>query len=107
MSENSSFSNFIALQKNITKRRRWLVILAFVTFILYDVGVLLLVLNSARQSEFYVINVISSIKGFLGNNGLNRVITIVGSVMLGIEGFRWLSNRKMIDFYESQPFFCF
>ena len=104
MSENSSFSNFIALQKNITKRRRWLVILAFVTFILYDVGVLLLVLNSARQSEFYVINVISSIKGFLGNNGLNRVITIVGSVMLGIEGFRWLSNRKMIDFYESQPF---
>ena len=104
MSENSSFSNFIALQKNITKRRRWLVILAFVTFILYDVGVLLLVLNSARQSEFYVINVISSIKGFLGNNGLNRVSTIVGSVMLGIEGFRWLSNRKMIDFYESQPF---
>lgn len=104
MSGNSSFSNFIALQKNITKRRRWLVILAFVTFILYDVGVLLLVLNSARQSEIYVINVISSIKDFLGNNGLIRVITIVGSVMLGIEGFRWLSNRKMIDFYESQPF---
>lgn len=104
MSGNSSFSNFIALQKNITKRRRWLVILAFVTFILYDVGVLLLVLNSAQESEFHIINVISSIKGFLGNEGLNRVITMVGSVMLGIEGFRWLSNRKMIDFYESQPF---
>ncbi len=106
MSENSSFSNFIVLQKNITKRRRWLVILAFVTFILYNVGVLVLALNSDRNSNVQdlVKVMISDAKGFLGISGLNRVITMVGSVMLGIEGFRWLSNRQMIDFYESQPF---
>lgn len=104
MSGNSSFSSFIALQKNITKRRRWLVILAFVTFILYDFGVLLLMLNSVRTSGQSSTYIIHSIIRFLGNSGLNKVITMVGSVMLGIEGFRWLSNRKMIDFYESQPF---
>ena len=88
MSGNSSFSSFIALQKNITKRRRWLVILAFVTFILYDFGVLLLMLNSVRTSGLSSTYIIHSIIRFLGNSGLHKVITMVGSVMLGIEGLQ-------------------
>ena len=97
MSENSSFSNFMTLQKNITKRRVWLVVLAFVTYILYDVCVFLLSFNQLGIRTKLAIS-------FLGKNGLNPLITAVGSVLLAIEGFRWLSNRQMIDFYESQPF---
>ncbi|MFN2927491.1 hypothetical protein ACKX2L_11325 [Lachnospiraceae bacterium YH-ros2228] len=104
MSENSSFSNFIALQKNITKRRKWLVVLAFVTYLLYNVGFLLLYLSSNIQAGLRKSALISAAATVPGPYSMNGIITAVGSVLLAIEGFRWLSNRQMLDFYESQPF---
>lgn len=104
MSENSSFSNFMALQKNITKRRKWLVVLAFVTYLLYNVGFLLLYLSSNIQAGLRKSALISAAATVPGPYSMNGIITAVGSVLLAIEGFRWLSNRQMLDFYESQPF---
>jgi ABC-2 type transport system permease protein len=104
MSENSSFSNFMALQKNITKRRKWLVVLAFVTYLLYNVGFLLLYLSSNIQAGLRRSALISEAATVPGPYSMNGIITAVGSVLLAIEGFRWLSNRQMLDFYESQPF---
>jgi ABC-2 type transport system permease protein len=104
MSENSSFSNFIALQKNITKRRKWLVVLAFVTYLLYNVGFLLLFLSQNSQRGLKRSSLILNAANVLGPYSMNGIITAVGSVLLAIEGFRWLSNRQMLDFYESQPF---
>lgn len=105
MSENSLFSNFTALQINITKRRKWLILLAFVTYLLYDVGILLLLLSNQtylRSAPKW--KMISWTRRLLGPYAGNGFITAVGSVLLAIEGFRWLSNRQMLDFYESQPF---
>lgn len=98
MSENSSFSNFVTLQKNIFKRRKWLTVLAFVTFILFDAGFLSLYLAGRTRSS-----AIDAAKTMLGAQKINTVIVLVGSVLLAIEGFHWLSNRQKIDFYESQP----
>lgn len=98
MSENSSFSNFVTLQKNIFKRRKWLIVLAFVTFILFDAGFLSLYLAGQTRSS-----AIDAAKTMLGAKNINTVIVLVGSVLLAIEGFHWLSNRQKIDFYESQP----
>ncbi|MBQ1916973.1 MAG: hypothetical protein II177_05780 [Lachnospiraceae bacterium] len=98
MSENSSFSNFVTLQKNIFKRRKWLIVLAFVTFILFDAGFLSLYLTGLTRSS-----AIDEAKEMLGAGKINTVIVLVGSVLLAIEGFHWLSNKQKIDFYESQP----
>ena len=98
MSENSSFSNFVTLQKNIFKRRKWLIVLAFVTFILFDAGFLSLYLTGLTRSS-----AIDAAKEMLGAGNINTVIVLVGSVLLAIEGFHWLSNKQKIDFYESQP----
>ena len=100
MSENSSSSNFMTLQKNIFKRRKWLVILAFLVFILYNA-----VFIGIRLSNHDISGggMPDQIKYLFGNQGLNSIITIVGAVLLGIEGFHWLDSRVRLDFYESQP----
>lgn len=100
MSENSSSSNFMTLQKNIFKRRKWLVILAFLVFILYNA-----VFIGIRLSNHDISGggMPDQIKYLFGNQGLNSIITIVGAVLLGIEGFYWLDSRVRLDFYESQP----
>ena len=83
MSENSSSSNFMTLQKNIFKRRKWLVILAFLVFILYNA-----VFIGIRLSNHDISGggMPDQIKYLFGNQGLNSIITIVGAVLLGIEG---------------------
>jgi len=100
MSENSSSSNFMTLQKNIFKRRKWLVILAFLVFILYNA-----VFIGIRLSNHDISGdgMPDQVKYLFGNQGFNSIITIVGAVLLGIEGFYWLDSRARLDFYESQP----
>lgn len=100
MSENSSSSNFMTLQKNIFKRRKWLVILAFLVFILYNA-----VFIGIRLSNHDISGdgMPDQVKYLFGNQGFNSIITIVGAVLLGIEGFHWLDSRVRLDFYESQP----
>ncbi len=100
MSENSSSSNFMTLQKNIFKRRKWLVILAFLVFILYNA-----VFIGIRLSNHDISGggMADQVKYLFGNQGFNSIITIVGAVLLGIEGFYWLDSRARLDFYESQP----
>ena len=100
MSENSSSSNFMTLQKNIFKRRKWLVILAFLVFILYNA-----VFIGIRLSNHDISGdgMPDQVKYLFGNQGFNSIITIVGAVLLGIEGFYWLDSRTRLDFYESQP----
>ena len=100
MSENSSSINFMTLQKNIFKRRKWLVILAFLVFILYNA-----VFIGIRLSNHDISGdgMPDQVKYLFGNQGFNSIITIVGAVLLGIEGFYWLDSRTRLDFYESQP----
>lgn len=100
MSENSSSINFMTLQKNIFKRRKWLVILAFLVFILYNA-----VFIGIRLSNHDISGdgMADQVKYLFGNQGFNSIITIVGAVLLGIEGFYWLDSRARLDFYESQP----
>ena len=100
MSENSSSSNFMTLQKNIFKRRKWLVILAFLVFILYNAVFIGIRLSNHDISGS---GMPDQVKYLFGNQGLNSIITIVGAVLLGIEGFYWLDSRARLDFYESQP----
>lgn len=101
MSENSSSINFMTLQKNIFKRRKWLVMLAFLVFILYNAVFIGIYLTNGTVSDG---NKAVQMRNFLGVSGFNRIITIVGAVLLGIEGFHWLDSRVKLDFYESQPF---
>ncbi|MGN0241850.1 MAG: hypothetical protein ACI4CS_09210, partial [Candidatus Weimeria sp.] len=99
-SENSLFHKFMVLQSDITKRRRWVVLLAFVTYLLYDMGAMALFLSEKMENQKVRIDRAAEILGAYSPNG---VITIVGSVLLAVEGFSWLMNRQKLDFYESQP----
>ena len=97
MSGNSSSSNYIKIQKNLLGNRKWLVILAFLTFILYNGVFLALALST------YDAKPVMTAKDLLSYIGFDRIITIVGAILLGLESFHWLDSRTKLDFYWSQP----
>lgn len=95
------------------KRRSWVFWSSFLVFFCYFPGYLLLALNNIRadyknvteeaaflqmQGEMKnVVNVIFQI------NPIMPFLVAAVAVLLGIQGFVYLHNKRQVDFYHSQP----
>lgn len=94
------------------KRRNWVFWLSFLIFLCYFPGFLVLKLNSIRsvyenadatglirmqERMDEIVEVLFHI------NGLMPVIVIGLAILIGMQGFVYLHNKRQVDFYHSQP----
>lgn len=95
------------------KRRNWVFWLSFLTFLFYFPGYLVLSLNNIRSRYEGVTDSASLIRMqermdetvevlFL-LNGFMPVLIIGLAVLIGMQGFVYLHNKRQVDFYHSQP----
>lgn len=103
-SEKVSFINMRDMQKNLFRRRVWLIALALLVFFAYFVG--FRTFNILSYSGYADAGEVASRitdTAQLVNKFLIPLISGVGAVLLGIQGFLWIDNKKQLDFYESLP----
>lgn len=94
------------------KRRNWVFWLSFLTFLCSFPGFLILRLNSIRSTYANadaigllrmqermdeIVEILFSL------NGIMPVFVIGLAILLGMQGFVYLHNKKQVDFYHSQP----
>ena len=95
------------------KRRNWVFWLSFLTFLFYFPGYLVLSLNNIRSRYEGATDSTSLIRMqermdetvevlFL-LNGFMPVLIIGLAVLIGMQGFVYLHNKRQVDFYHSQP----
>ena len=112
--ENSALKNtfFTDAFENM-KRRNWVFWLGFLTFLFYFPGYLVLSLNNIRSGYEGVTDSASLIRMqermdetvevlFL-LNGFMPVLIIGLAILIGMQGFVYLHNKRQVDFYHSQP----
>ena len=95
------------------KRRNWVFWLSFLTFLCYFPGALVLNLNNIRSSYDGVTKAESLIRmkermdetvaAFFHLNGFMPVLVIGLAILIGMQGFVYLHNKRQVDFYHSQP----
>ena len=94
------------------KRRNWVFWLSFLSFICYFPGFLVLRLNSIRSvyENADAIGLIrmnermdETVEALFGLNGFMPVIVIGLAILIGMQGFVYLHNKRQVDFYHSQP----
>ena len=106
-------SSFLADAWENMKRRNWVFWLSFLTFLFYFPGYLVLSLNNIRSRYEGVTDSASLIRMqermdetvevlFL-LNGFMPVLIIGLAVLIGMQGFVYLHNKRQVDFYHSQP----
>lgn len=94
------------------KRRNWVFWISFLTFLCYFPGYLVLALNNIRSSYEgadaagllrmqermdETVEVIFHLNGFM------PVLVIGLAMLIGMQGFVYLHNKRQVDFYHSQP----
>ncbi len=94
------------------KRRNWVFWLSFLTFLCYFPGFLVLKLNSIR-SVYENADAAGLIRMqermdeiveiLFHTNGFMPVIVIGLAILIGMQGFVYLHNKRQVDFYHSQP----
>ena len=95
------------------KRRNWVFWLSFLTFLFYFPGYLVLSLNNIGSRYEGVTDSASLIRMqermdetvevlFL-LNGWMPVLIIGLAILIGMQGFVYLHNKRQVDFYHSQP----
>ena len=100
-------------QRQLFKRRLWPSALALLLFFLYNsVGTAIILqttkddyLSAATIRPNYTLHdsLMRKMSFYLGANSPVVLITGILGIVLALEGFSFLSNRKALDFYESQP----
>ena len=94
------------------KRRNWVFWLSFLTFLCYFPGFLILRLNSIRSTYANADatgllimrqRMNETVEVLLQLNGFMPVIVIGLAILLGMQGFVYLHNKRQVDFYHSQP----
>ena len=106
-------NSFLADVYENMKRRNWVFWLSFLTFLCYFPGYLMLSLNNIRSRYEDVTDSASLIRMqermdetvevlFL-LNGFMPVLVIGLAVLIGMQGFAYLHNKRQVDFYHSQP----
>ena len=95
------------------KRRNWVFWLSFLTFLCCFPGFLVLGLNSIRSSYEGVTDPVrlirmqermsETVEALFLLNGIMPVIVIGLAILLGMQGFVYLHNKRQVDFYHSQP----
>ena len=95
------------------KRRNWVFWLSFLIFLCCFPGFLVLSLNNIRSSYEGVNDPVrlirmqermsETVEALFLLNGIMPVIVIGLAVLLGMQGFVYLHNKRQVDFYHSQP----
>ena len=111
--ENRRLKNvFIADTFENMKRRNWVFWLSFLTFFCYFPGYLLLSLNNIRSryegadSAGLIVmqqRMDEIVETLFLLNGFMPVLVIGLAVLIGMQGFVYLHNKRQVDFYHSQP----
>ena len=94
------------------KRRNWVFWLSFLIFLCYFPGFLILALNNIRSG--YVGSdaegilrmqerMAETVEELFCLNGFMPVLIIGVAILIGMQGFVYLHNKKQVDFYHSQP----
>ncbi len=101
-------------QKELTKRRMWVVGLTALLFSLYLIAGIAITLAQSRSAfnaggvygilpaETLAENLSFAAQNFYKSPFL-YLLTGVAAIASGIQGFSWLHNKRAVDFYESQP----
>ena len=106
-------NSFLADVYENMKRRNWVFWLSFLTFLCYFPGYLMLNLNNIRSRYEGATDSVSLIRMqermdetvevlFL-LNGFMPVLVIGLAILIGMQGFAYLHNKRQVDFYHSQP----
>ncbi len=105
-------NSFLADAFENMKRRNWVFWLSFLTFLCYFPGYLVLALNNIRSSYEgadaagllrmqermdETVEIIFHLNGFM------PVLVIGLAILIGMQGFVYLHNKRQVDFYHSQP----
>lgn len=104
-------SRFHILQRQILRRRLWLMAAIILYMVLYyPVAVIMLIARSNESAALQNLNAAQTINQRLGEVGtwigirqeFSQVVVII-AVVLAIQGFSYLFSMDKQDFYESQP----
>ena len=105
-------AGFLTRQRELARRRLWPIALTFLVYFLYHVVLAATVLTSvgtdpsqgqaaAADRIRQLMEIAADIFGKTSPSALMIAFPI--AVILAIEGFAWLDDRRQVDFYESQP----
>ncbi len=108
MSDRSFSNNLLKLEKDLFRRRNWVLAIAlFLHFIIFVAGMLIGLMDVSRSwdhsSSAYTTQILSTTQYFFGLTSPVFIIAILLGVLLAIQGFSWLFSRRELDFYFSQP----
>lgn len=114
MSKNSSSANTCSvrgMQRELFSRRIWAAVISWLFFLLYyPAGVIMLITGVQARSQYYQYTAsqaryaaMSAVSKWIGleQSGVWGVVLL--AVMIALEGYAYLNNRRKLDFYESQP----
>ena len=105
-------NSFLADGQENMKRRNWVFWLSFLTFLCYFPGFLVLRLNSIRSTYENAdaaglirmqVRMDEIVEVLFHINGFMPVIVIGLAILIGMQGFVYLHNKRQVDFYHSQP----
>ena len=94
------------------KRRNWVFGISFLVFFCTFPGYLLLRLNSILSNyenadvaglQIMQARMDEAVEGLFHVNGFLPVLVIFLAILIGMQGFAYLHNKKQVDFYHSQP----
>ena len=94
------------------KRRNWVFWMSFLVFLCYFPGALILGLNnlSSRYNGADAAGLIrlqermtETVEAFFCLNGVMPLLVIGFAILIGMQGFVYLHNKRQVDFYHSQP----
>lgn len=106
-SGNTFWTDFSVAQREHFKRRLWPFALAALGYFLYYVVALSLVLTSyvtdSRPLVERAERMAEAAAEMLGPNVFIAMVTMGIAGVLSLQGFSWMHNRRMVDFYESHP----
>ena len=94
------------------KRRNWVFWLSFLMFLVYFPGYLVLSLNNIRSSyenaDTYGMarmqqRIEETVESLFSLNAFMPVLIIGLAILIGMQGFVYLHNKRQVDFYHSQP----
>lgn len=93
------------MQKNLFRRRLWVLAVSLLLFFVYYVAAVVLALVNMRSANWTradMQNELLNLYGAYGNQLIAVFPTALG-VLTGIEGFSFLDRKKELTFYESLP----
>lgn len=105
MSKNNTDITNLTIQKNLFRRRLWVLAISLLLFFVYYVGAVSFAFADMRSAAWTHADILHRAKDLFGESG-NEVImifTVLLAALSGIEGFSWMDRKRQIIFYESLP----